>query len=916
MSDVGTTLSHIFVVVVLAKLAAEVAERIALPIVVAEIVAGIIIGPSLLDLVGGDEVLRVLGELGVVLLLLEVGLEMELVQLIRVGRASLLVATIGVALPFAGGYAAGIMFGESQTTAIFLGASLTATSVGITARVFSELRALARIEARTVLGAAVADDVLGLVILTVVMKIVTEGSVSPLQVVAVLALAVLFLGMSLAVGRRLGPPLFATVRRVSRSSGTSTALSLGFALGFAVLAGAAGLAPIVGAFVAGLSIAGSDHAERMRRELAPLGHIFIPVFFLQIGIDARIGEFLHPSVLALGGVLLLVAITGKLLAAAGALGSSGDKVMIGLGMIPRGEVGLIFAGLGLRSGVLGPESYAALLLVVLATTLMAPPLLRRRLVRLEAKATAVSRSRATEPSEGWLHRHDGVVDLSADPPQQGRELEVLLGAALLVTDSIPGSRLLDWIASLRASSLSWEKDTTRLFFEVLERGNVRSWRLLETSGALDRALPELADAFQRRRSERSELDPAQHLRLDVVDRVKELVQVDPAAALEFSLLDPRPLFLSALVLEVAAADDARVPKARKLVQRLGLGAKIEQDVALLVGSDRLLRAAAERSDATSPEAVLKIATHLGGADRERALFLLSLAQGDLDFRRRARLEELHRMILQSFAVHLVDRSTRNALERKKSQALAGLEAGGEIAERIQAAPRGYALSVSTEDMIKHARLLDPLPAKGRVRIAMVGTDDGRSRIDIATRDRAGLLGWTTQVLESVGFDVAACVVATWNDGGAIQSFEGRIPFPLNEADLVTDLERAIGSNLKTVAAEDVALDFDDDGSPWYTICNVAGPDRPGLLHALAAAMTAAGAVIHSARATTVDGQAIDVFELTSRDGSKLSPVAQQRIRDYLETGVDEDADRSRPGARIRALVFARSRAGREPAADG
>ena len=176
--DIGEVLVHILVVLVAAKVAAEISERVGVPAVVGEILAGIIIGPSLLDVVGQDEVLRVLGELGVILLLLEVGLEMDLGELGAVGRASLSVASVGVAVPFALGFGTGLAFGMDGNEALFVGAALTATSVGITARVFGDLRALASVEARTVLGAAVADDVMGLVILTVVTRIVTEGSVS------------------------------------------------------------------------------------------------------------------------------------------------------------------------------------------------------------------------------------------------------------------------------------------------------------------------------------------------------------------------------------------------------------------------------------------------------------------------------------------------------------------------------------------------------------------------------------------------------------------------------------------------------------------------------------------------------------------------------------------------------------------
>ena len=236
--------------------------------------------------------LRTLGEIGVILLLLDVGLEMDLKELGKVGRTSLQVATIGVVAPLVLGLGAMSLMGEDFNTALFVGAALTATSVGITARVFGDLRALATPEARVVLGAAVADDVMGLVVLTVVVRLVTEGSVS----VAVRGRHHRSWRCSSScsaslVGLRVAPPLFAAIDRVSRSTGTLVALAFAFTLAFAELADLAQLAPIVGAFVAGIALSKADQSDRIRRDLTPVGHLFIPVFFLQIGIDADITAF-------------------------------------------------------------------------------------------------------------------------------------------------------------------------------------------------------------------------------------------------------------------------------------------------------------------------------------------------------------------------------------------------------------------------------------------------------------------------------------------------------------------------------------------------------------------------------------------------------------------------------------------------
>ena len=189
------------------------------------------------------------------------------------------------------------------------------------------------------------------------------------------------------------------------------------------------LAPIVGAFVAGLALSGSSAKERIQRELAPVGHLFIPVFFLGIGIDVEVGSFVKPEVLGIAAGLLVVAVLGKLVASVGVFGSPGDKWLIGLGMIPRGEVGLIFATIGLNEGILGENLYAAFLLVVLVTTLMTPPLLRWRLNRpCGAPTPGQHRAAVDQAGRGWLRLEDGVVDLAGRPPAQ-LALQLALDAA-------------------------------------------------------------------------------------------------------------------------------------------------------------------------------------------------------------------------------------------------------------------------------------------------------------------------------------------------------------------------------------------------------------------------------------------------------------------------------------------------------
>jgi Kef-type K+ transport system membrane component KefB len=898
--DVTGVLLDILVVLIAAKAAAEIAERVNMPAVVGEIVAGVIVGPSVLALVEPNETLAVLGELGVILLLLAVGMEMDLGELGAVGRASMSVAVVGVALPMASGYAVASALGHGSNQSLFIGAALAATSVGITARVFSDLRALATVEARTVLGAAVADDVLGLVILTVVVRLVSEGSVSVLDVAGILLVAVAFLIVTAALGSRFAPALFSFLDRHARSAGTLVALALAFTLALAELADAAQLAPIVGAFVAGLALSGSSSAARIQRELAPVGHLFIPVFFLQIGIDADVESFVRPEVLKIAGALLVVAVIGKVLAAVGAWGSPGDKALIGLGMLPRGEVGLIFATIGLREGILGDNLYAALLLVVLVTTLATPPLLRWRLLRQRAGPSDRVDSTEPEPAGGWLHVRDGTVDLGGRPPAQ-LALRVALDAALgIARGARPGTTLLDWIGEWSDTPLRFDPDATDQLFAVLVDGDARSWRFLETTGVLECALPELAEAVHRRRADPFVLDPAQVLRFTLVDRVREVVETDPIAAEEHKRLDhPEWLLLGALILDTAGDDSSPVELARRIVHRLDLGAAAEQEIALLVGDAALLRGAARKVDGLVEERVYPVATHLEYAERARALYLLTLALGDLEPWDRERLDELYRLVLDLLdQPDVTGLDARNLIERRRAEALRLSRDGRAVADRILHAPRELLLMQDAPDIARHATLLEPLPNRDEARVAVRPLDDGEWGVDVAARDRAGLLARVAGVLADHGLDILDAVVATWADGGALDSFRVRgtssRTTPPDDRGLASSVTSSFDAPLESQPNPNAEVYFDSHSSPWYTLCEVRSPDRRGLLHDLAAGISSAGADVHSARLATISGTAVDRFELTDRNGRKLDDAMQTMVTRAIRDGVHR---RRLPGIR-------------------
>jgi Kef-type K+ transport system membrane component KefB len=332
-----------------------------------------------LGLVPLSEGIFLLSEIGVVLLLFEVGLETDLEELLRVGGRALAVAFAGMVLPFVGGYALTRALGYETITAIFVGAALTATSIGITARVLSELSALKTPEGQIILGAAVIDDVMGLVVLAIVSKLAQTGTLSVGGVVKSTALAVGFLLVAVLVGTPIGKRLVDVVSKTS-VRGMLGAAAVAFAIFVAWGAKQAESAPIVGAFAAGLVLARTNRRHDIDHALKPVVDVFAPVFFVYVGAEVDV-RFLNPLVpenrpaLLLGLGLTLIGFVGKLAAGFCAWGRV-HRAFIGAGMVPRGEVGLIFASLGLAEKALPNRVFVAVLLAVFATTFVAPPLLK------------------------------------------------------------------------------------------------------------------------------------------------------------------------------------------------------------------------------------------------------------------------------------------------------------------------------------------------------------------------------------------------------------------------------------------------------------------------------------------------------------------------------------------------------------
>lgn len=362
-------------VIIATKLLGDIAQRLRQPTVLGELIAGVLLGASVLGWLNpGDPVISAFAEIGVLILLFEIGLQTDLRTLAAVGRTATMVALVGVAVPFALGYLAAVTLGVSTIPALVCGAALTATSIGISARVLSDIGRLDSPEGQVILGAAVLDDIVGLVILAVVAGV--AGGVTPTasRVVWIVGSALGFLAIAVLAGRLAAPPLFRIVEGM-RVSGALPLLALAFALGLSWLAHEAGSAPIVGAFTAGLLLHPTPQRELIQRGTTTIGHFFVPIFFAAVGASVRLDALAASGPLIIGGVLIGVAIIGKIVAGYAPWWFSGSKLLVGVGMIPRGEVGLIFAQMGLAAGALTSELFGAVMMMVLVTTLVTPPLL-------------------------------------------------------------------------------------------------------------------------------------------------------------------------------------------------------------------------------------------------------------------------------------------------------------------------------------------------------------------------------------------------------------------------------------------------------------------------------------------------------------------------------------------------------------
>jgi Kef-type K+ transport system membrane component KefB len=376
MSHIAEVFLTLFIVFIFAQIGAEIAQRLKLPAVVGEIAAGCIVGPSVLGWVDVSEPLQVLAEIGAILLLFSVGLETRLDDLRRLGRVATMVGLGGVVVPFALGAAWALFSGYETPRAMFFGAAFVATSAGITARVLQEMKVLDQTFSRVILGAAVIDDILAMLLLAVVTALQQEQGLDILALLLILAQAIAFVALIALVGSRV-------MRRSSSwlelpiNPLSPLTISLGLCLGLAVAASYLGLAAIIGAFLAGVVAAETEQRETLIQQLKPIMAFLVPFFFVVTGAQIHLEELGNVSALVTLLVVTVLAIIGKLVGSGLAAWPLGRKsaMLIATGMVPRGEVGIIVASLGQEAGIFTGSTYAIIIGMSLLTSIVAPPAL-------------------------------------------------------------------------------------------------------------------------------------------------------------------------------------------------------------------------------------------------------------------------------------------------------------------------------------------------------------------------------------------------------------------------------------------------------------------------------------------------------------------------------------------------------------
>ncbi|MBN1594960.1 cation:proton antiporter [candidate division FCPU426 bacterium] len=370
-------LIELLVIIAGAKLAGEIFEHLQQPAVVGELLVGMLIGPHALGLIHESEIIYILSELAVIFLLFQVGLETRLSDMLKVGKKSFWVALLGVIMPFFAGYAYLSALHYDYKTALFLGAAMVATSVGITARVLADLKFLQSHESRIILGAAVIDDVLGMIVLAMVSGL-SQGEFSVWALARITFIAVLFVVAVVLIGTWLVRKWAPYLKKL-KSRNIPLIMALLVCLGLSAWAQVIGLAAIIGAFLAGMIFAEISEEFHLEKKLEPMTDFLVPIFFVVMGSHVNVALFTSGAIITMAVVVTIMAILTKVIGCGAAVLKDGlaSSFIVGVGMMPRGEVGLIIAAIGSRLKIFPDDIYAVIVAMCMATTLIMPPFMKK-----------------------------------------------------------------------------------------------------------------------------------------------------------------------------------------------------------------------------------------------------------------------------------------------------------------------------------------------------------------------------------------------------------------------------------------------------------------------------------------------------------------------------------------------------------
>jgi predicted amino acid-binding ACT domain protein len=468
---------------------------------------------------------------------------------------------------------------------------------------------------------------------------------------------------------------------------------------------------------------------------------------------------------------------------------------------------------------------------------------------------------AERPANGWVDAQNGIIELNEIPPVR-LLVEIGLDSALLAADARPSARLLDWFAMHRNATLSWENESVVRLLNVLRYGNARSWRLLDTIGMVQRALPELAEAMSARASDSTELDPTHALNFPTVEAV--------VAQASSTSIEGDELVLAAFAHDISQSG----ANGLDAIRRLGLDLTMMSNIELIVDGASLLRSVVSTEPLNINSRLLsQIATHLKSPRIVEQCRQLCVARSDFNDTSYMALVEVVSEV-QEFLAHpdLIDSASNSLLEMRVNAALA-LASNSSVRSRITHAPASYALSHSPEQMVQHAELVEPSPRPGQARVAVHATDKSDIwLINIACRDRTALLARLSSALTSLNLNVLGADITTWGDGAVLDIFTVQSSTPPNHAEVTKSVTSALGGRRVKVSGQPLGLHVvvDNSAHPWHSVLTVTGLDRSGLLRDVTATLADLKMVIHHAFISTTNAAVENKFEISDRHGRKLA----------------------------------------------